>query len=387
MSDAPDLKALVAHYQQQLRLLDWRIDISYQADLASNAGRPVWGLCYPIADAKKATIVIRDPSTPPEGVTAEEAAKQVVETVVHELVHLHFAAFENRTPAEVVAEEQAVWALAEALVNARGTPEEPTYARAMVAAVDAMTAERSMQQSAPPAADAQPANPESQMDPTQLPAIAEALGLDAGATVEDILAAIGALMKKIQDSMTGDAPAEPPPDAGAVPAEVVAAAREVLTLTGRDAIGAAVEDVKLWRAAYLDLADERAKVAKDRAKLEATERRELVAKLVSLGAETPATAFKDATQPAAKLVLCKRLADEPISELRARVAVLAMGRRAPELPTPPAAGGAAKTLTVNGVEVQLSAEEVRRCEARKAPLERYAEIKLRQGLTAPVFGG
>ena len=134
---APDLAALVAHYQRELRLLDWRLDVSYAPDLADVKGRQVWGLCYPVPDNKSARIVIRDPSTPPKGATPEQAAAQVVETVVHELTHLHFAPFGNITPAAIAAEEQAVWALAEALIRAKGTPDEAMYARAMLAQIDA----------------------------------------------------------------------------------------------------------------------------------------------------------------------------------------------------------------------------------------------------------
>ena len=104
----PDLAALVTRYQDLLRLRDWRIDVAYKPDLATRDGRPVWGLCYPTVDSRSARIEIRDPSTPPAGVSLEDAAAQVVETVVHELVHLHFAPFGNSSPAEIAAEEQAV---------------------------------------------------------------------------------------------------------------------------------------------------------------------------------------------------------------------------------------------------------------------------------------
>ena len=133
---APDLPALLAHYQRELRLLDWRVSVSYAPDLADAQGRPVWGLCYPVADNKTARIVIRDPATPPPGASIATAASTVEETIVHELLHLHFAAFGNVTPAAVAAEENAVWALSGALVAARGTPREGTIARAMLAGVD-----------------------------------------------------------------------------------------------------------------------------------------------------------------------------------------------------------------------------------------------------------
>ena len=135
----PDLAALVTHYQRELRLLDWRVSVSYATDLADSQGRPVWGLCYPVADNKTARIIIRDPSTPPPGATGARAAATVEEALVHEMTHLHFAAFGNVTPAAIAAEEQAVWALSGALVAARGTPREGVIARAMLAHVPAST--------------------------------------------------------------------------------------------------------------------------------------------------------------------------------------------------------------------------------------------------------
>jgi hypothetical protein len=131
----PDLDGLVTRYQELLRLRDWRIEVAYKPGLSTRDGRPVWGLCYPTVDARVARIEIRDPSTPPAGVSLEDATAQVVETVVHELVHLHFAAFGNTSPAEIAAEEQAVWALAGALVSAHGTTREAPIARAMLAGV------------------------------------------------------------------------------------------------------------------------------------------------------------------------------------------------------------------------------------------------------------
>lgn len=134
----PDLVALLAHYQESLRLLDWRIKISYVPDLKSPAGAEVWGLCYPERDSKTAEILIRDPETPPLGSTPEEAISQVTETVIHELVHLHFAWCGTRSQVEVTAEEQSVWALSEALAKASGKPEEAVMARAMVAKISAL---------------------------------------------------------------------------------------------------------------------------------------------------------------------------------------------------------------------------------------------------------
>lgn len=131
----PDLAALIAYWQKALRLQDWRIVASYVKNLCDPGGREVWGLCCPLVDNKSAQIAIRDPSTPPSGATSKEAAAQVEETVIHELLHLHFAPFGTAAPAEIAAEENAVWAISEALHRKKGTGKEYKIARAMLANV------------------------------------------------------------------------------------------------------------------------------------------------------------------------------------------------------------------------------------------------------------
>ncbi len=116
----PDLGSLCAYWQAELELRDWKITIGYVKDLCDAQGRPVWGLCSPLVDNKTATIQIRDPRTPPPGTDTDYAILQVEETIVHELTHLHFAPFGNCMPAEIAAEEQAVWALSGALIREKG---------------------------------------------------------------------------------------------------------------------------------------------------------------------------------------------------------------------------------------------------------------------------
>jgi hypothetical protein len=122
----PDLAALLAELQRELRLQDWRIDVSYVPNLTNRAGYPVHGLCSHLVDAKVASIAIRDPETP---ATADDPS--VEETLVHELVHLHFAPFSGSSSAEIAAEEQAVWALTEALHAAKTEARRGQIARAM----------------------------------------------------------------------------------------------------------------------------------------------------------------------------------------------------------------------------------------------------------------
>lgn len=419
---APDLAALVAHYQRELRLLDWRLDVSYAPDLADSRGRPVWGLCYPTVDAKVATIVIRDPATPPDGATAEQAAKQVVETVVHELLHLHFAAFGTSSPAEIAHEEQVVWALAEALINAKGTAEEPMLARSMLAVIDASKGRASVgpaqndvtsalaaalrarfptdgescqgpwvqdtfatsvvyelagvlyevgfafdgttatlgaepvrvirSYSPAPAPAPAPAPMPRQVTPKSRAAtathgeddMASALSedlvkmlIEAAASGDKKLAPLASAVlsellgvgapKPAADPAADPPPADAPPAAAArvvvaPPADDALAAlgRAALALTGVSDPGEAIAEIARRSALAVGVEEREAAVARDRAVLELTERKALVASLVTLRAETPHTSGL------AVGTLVPRLMAEPIAELRARVAALGGGK-------------------------------------------------------------
>lgn len=371
---APDLAALVAHYQRELRLLDWRLDVSYAPDLADSRGRPVWGLCYPTVDAKVATIVIRDPATPPEGATAEQAARQVVETVVHELLHLHFAAFGTSSPAEIAHEEQVVWALAEALINAKDTPAEAMLARAALVAIDRSTAKVR-------AAKAQ--EKENMLDPKLA---LEGLKI---VTAKDAKGALDLLGRLLASALGGEVPPDPedaPPPAGdggadetTEPAPAAAAARVVvappadeslvalgraaLALTGVSDPGEAIAEIARRSALAVDLEQREASVARDRAVLELTERKALVASLVKVGAETPATSGL------ATGTLAPRLMSEPIAELRARVAAMTAAR-----PT------AARVVPPTDDPIEATPEVIAKCKAKGVDLKAY--LATRAGIRA-----
>lgn len=115
---------------------------------------------------------------------------------------------------------------------------------------------------------------------------------------------------------------------------------------------------------------------------ELTERRGLVADLVKLGVELPGHAWLERTKETDPLTPCKRLSDEPIAGLRARVAELRTARglapvRAHEAPIPSASAdvdGGRTFTTAHGV-VKVSASEIKNCEAAGAKLEAYAENK------------
>lgn len=240
------------------------------------------------------------------------------------------------------------------------------------------------------------------MTPEQFAALAEALGLGADANVEDVLATVAAMVKKIQDAANGTAPTDDSeqmaaaeikcPQCGTMnaagatvcskcgmklsaaaespamvaAARMVTATRALVRLSGKREIGEIVREVEAWKESHVTLEGERTKLAKERAALEGSERRRLVGELVKLGAETPATAWaeddkgvNDGKTPV------KRLADEPILELRARVAKLAKAKGSPKDPA------FAPGKNPGG----LSEREIAMCAERKIDPAKYAATR------------
>lgn len=206
------------------------------------------------------------------------------------------------------------------------------------------------------------------MNSEQFGALAEALGLGADAKIEDVLATVAAMVKKVQDAANG-APAEEPP-AEEMPAEMaeepaaeqaaaVAATSRLMRLSGKDSLGEAVAEVEVWRTSHLKLEAETIKLANERAALELAKRTENAKKLQALGAETPHTSGL----ASGKLV--KRLLDEPISEQDARVAAL-LAAKGGKLPEPPKA----PTSVDSGIAA-LSKREAAMCARMKLDPAKY----------------
>jgi len=228
------------------------------------------------------------------------------------------------------------------------------------------------------------------MNQEQLAAIAEALGLGADANVEDILATIAGMVKKIQDAANGAAdaagdaaedaveeglPPEEQPAPMAAASRLRAAARKLARLSGKKEIGEVVCEVESWRASHLELEAEKAKLAKERALLEGSERRKLVGELVKLGAEIPATAWEnaDGKTPA------KRFESEPLESLRDRVAKLSKVKAVAggNTTNPPGTrGGKAEPAP------DLTPEQLKICEQSGCKPEEFAA--LRKMFAAPV---
>lgn len=173
---------------------------------------------------------------------------------------------------------------------------------------------------------------------------------------------------------------------------VMAATARLTRITGKSTIGAAVEEVEVWRQSHLKLEAETKKLANERAALELNKRKENAVTLTKLGAETPHTTGL------AKGKLCKRLLEEPIQEQNDRVAAL-LAARGGKLPTdvkpPPGSGGGATKTEAAGEDqeietmhgtVTVSAREVANCKAVGADLQVYAANKAFRRLPQPTDG-
>ncbi len=186
--------------------------------------------------------------------------------------------------------------------------------------------------------------------------IADALGCEA--TLEAVVAAVGALNRKIAEAAGSVPPTAPetpsteataegtaPPgaeeDEDEKPVDAVATRRKLLVLTAGRTGAEALATVETWRKAFVQLSADRAQLAADRAKLDAAERHELVATMVKLGAEDPAGAWAD-LEAEAPSKPAEPWASMPLASLRARVERIRASRTGhrppPRSPTAPVAG-------------------------------------------------
>lgn len=174
----------------------------------------------------------------------------------------------------------------------------------------------------------------------------------------DLDPAVAAFLKDLVASAAGAPAGETPPGEALAetpepkPDEAMAAA-----LASRDATIAAL-------TARLDSADA------ERLAGETVERRALVGELVKLGSETPATAWEG---PPEKHVVCKRLAAEPIADMKARVAALRAARPATlsREHEPPESGGDDIAAGV----AKLSKAERAACKKAGVSEEEYVQNK------------
>ncbi|MBD2771150.1 hypothetical protein [Iningainema tapete] len=108
-----DWQVFCTQWQQRLKLQDWDVNVkivSLREMGESLSGSVTYNIGKKIADIK----LIKPEDYPCDSMRPQD----MEETLVHELLHLHFAplGIENDTP-EQLAEEQAINALAKALIQ------------------------------------------------------------------------------------------------------------------------------------------------------------------------------------------------------------------------------------------------------------------------------
>lgn len=109
------LKKLSVEWQRVLRLQDWLVKVQYSRNHEMQSISSV-GQCHWFIESKEATISILDPADrrPCNWPHDEE------QTLVHELLHLHFAPFaaQEDSPA-AIAQEQAIDLITWGLINTK----------------------------------------------------------------------------------------------------------------------------------------------------------------------------------------------------------------------------------------------------------------------------
>lgn len=154
------------------------------------------------------------------------------------------------------------------------------------------------------------------------------------------------------------------------PGELEITASRLQRMTQCSSNSDALAEVGVWRASHLKLEAETMKLAKERATLELSKRKENAVTLTKLGAETPFTSGLG------KGKLCQRLADEPLEEQNARVAALlsARGGKLPITPRVPLSSGDDVGVYREG-EVTVTQREIDDCKRVGADLETYVRNK------------
>jgi hypothetical protein len=119
----PDLEALLAKWKPILRVSDWEIKIKWVKQYAMG-NNDADGTCCHTAAAKAAVIKILEPEDfdPGSGLWLQD----VEDTVVHEMLHLHFAALPRHEGTDHIVFEQAIVSLTSALLDRDRAPKQQT---------------------------------------------------------------------------------------------------------------------------------------------------------------------------------------------------------------------------------------------------------------------
>lgn len=108
----PDLAGLLAKWQAILRLQDWNVKISYARPYQMGANRE--GECEFITKKKNGIIRVLDPNDYPGDI---EWPQHIEQTVVHELLHFHFALIDKFDGTDYSLFEQMIDSLSGTLVK------------------------------------------------------------------------------------------------------------------------------------------------------------------------------------------------------------------------------------------------------------------------------
>lgn len=209
--------------------------------------------------------------------------------------------------------------------------------------------------------------------------VSAALAAVASKDAKGSLSVLQQILAALLGGSAEDAPASSdPPDAGSgdAPPDATAAAsasndavtalagasRVAMALTGKTDPAEALAELTRRSKVAVELESREVTLAADRKIVEEGERRSLVASLVKLGVEIPATAWADA----AGSIPVPRLANEPIAEMRGRVEALSTARGFARVTTPTPPGGT--------VSFGLTAEQLAICAEMKVDPETFAKL-------------
>lgn len=119
--DQKTLEALLAEWQPRLGLADWDVVVKLRRIFDLNRS-DVAGQCNWTLSNKTALVGVLDPNDYDSDYVRPH---DVEKTLVHELLHLHFAPF-CEIGAETYQHEQAIEAIARALVGVKRSVEPPS---------------------------------------------------------------------------------------------------------------------------------------------------------------------------------------------------------------------------------------------------------------------
>lgn len=112
--DQATLETLLAEWQKTIRLQDWFVVVQFKR-IYNLSSQDVLGECCWVLSKRSACISILDPNDYDPSIISKF---DVESTLVHELLHLHFAPF-AAIGEETYQHEQAIDAIAKGLVDAK----------------------------------------------------------------------------------------------------------------------------------------------------------------------------------------------------------------------------------------------------------------------------